>query len=64
MTDLTELVTEARQLTSPQLIELLHKIYTTDVLLSMNTTYSSDYQLGYAKGVMSVITMLTDDILE
>lgn len=64
MTDLTELVTEARQLTSPQLIELLHKIYTTDVLLSMNTMYSSDYQLGYAKGVMSVITMLTDDILE
>lgn len=64
MTDLTELVTEARQLTSPHLIELLHKIYTTDVLLSTNTAHSSDYQLGYAKGVMSVITMLTDDILE
>lgn len=52
---------EIRQLSHPALPELLEKVYNINYLLSMNKDKNANYQLGYAKGVMDVITMLKQE---
>lgn len=58
---MTDLLEDIRQVCPTELPMLLEKLYTTDALLSCNLDKSAEYRIGYAKGVIELITMLKDD---